>query len=439
MAATDADSTGLAAAAPAAHSTRRQQVYAVVVLLAIYACHSIDRGIAGIVMEPIRKEFGASDAQLGLITLTYTLAFMAAMVPVGVLIDRKRRIRLLAVLVTIWSACTALAGLAGSLPALMAARAGVGAAEAGGHPTSMSLISDIVPKERRGTSVGLFYVATGIGSIVVFLVGGYVAANYGWRATFFMAGVPGLLLALLALATVREPVRGAQEAVAPDADAKAPPLSQVLKFMVTTPAVANMAIAAMLASSVNSSFHIWLASFLMRNHHLDLKQVGLVGALGPGVLQACGALASGFIGDWLARRHPHRVGYAATVAIFLMAPLGMAYSQTPSLPLAITLVSIMGFCAGSWMAPTFTLLIAITAPRMRGVVIGVVQMLAAAGSGFGPVVVGLISDQLGGQIHTALTIGLGVAAWAALHSFIAVRASRRLLTADGARVSETTP
>jgi len=427
MTATAENPAGSLPANSGPYATRRQQLYAMVVLLAIYACHSIDRGIAGIVMEPIREEFGASDSQLGLITLFYTLAFMSAMIPVGMLIDRLNRVRLLAGLVALWSGFTALAGFAGGMTSLFLARAAVGAAEAGGHPLSMSLISDVVPKERRGSAVGLFYVATGLGGVVVFLVGGFLAARYGWRSTFFMAGVPGLVFALLALFTLREPIRGAHEAKAAVAGDKAPPLGQVLRFIVVTPAIFNLAISVMLASSVNSSFHTWLASFLVRSHGLDLKQVGMIGALGPGILQAGGALASGFLGDWLARRHPHRVGYEATAAIFLMAPLGMVYTQTPSLPLAVTLVLLMGVCAGSWMAPTFTLLISITEARMRGVVIGVVQMLAALGSGFGPFVVGLVSDRFGGQIHTALTIGLGVAAWAALHSLIAVRASRTLL------------
>jgi MFS family permease len=159
------------------YATRKRQLYALTLLFAIYTCHSVDRGIAGIVMEPIRREFGATDSELGLLTLAYTLSFMVAMVPLGCLIDRINRIRLLAGLVAIWSAFTALAGFAGGMASLLFARAGVGAAEAGGHPISMSLISDIIPKERRGSAVGLFYVATGLGGVIIFQAGAFLAAK----------------------------------------------------------------------------------------------------------------------------------------------------------------------------------------------------------------------------------------------------------------------
>ncbi|MDB5447389.1 MAG: major facilitator superfamily 1, partial [Phenylobacterium sp.] len=387
-------------AEPATYSTRGSQLYGLFLLFAIYTCHSVDRGIFGIVTEPIRREFHASDSQLGLITMCYTLAFCAAMLPLGFLIDRLNRIRLLTGLVAIWSVFTALAGVAGGMSSLLLARAGVGAAEAGGHPISMSLISDIIPLRRRGAAVGLFYVATGLGGVIIFLGGGFIAAKYGWRAAFFMAGVPGLLLGLVALATLREPRRGAHEDAAHGLG-PAPPLGKVLLFILATPAVLNLAISAMLVSSVNGSYHLWLSSFFVRAHGLDLKQVGVIGALGPGILQAAGALGSGFLADWLGRRHPHRVGYVATGAIFMMAPLGVIYTQTPSLSLAIALVLAMGVFAGAWMAPTFTLLLSITEPRMRGVVVGVVQVMSALGAGFGPFVVGVISDRIGGGLHNA--------------------------------------
>ncbi len=405
------------------YASKKAQYYALILMLLIYACHSVDRQIVGVVTEPIREEFGATDTQMGAITLFYTLAFVLAMLPVGLLIDRTRRVRLLAILVACWGSLTALAGFATGIGGLIAARMGVGAAEAGGHPTSMALISDIVPKERRGSAIGIFYVATGLGGFLAFAGGGYIAAEYGWRATFFFAGVPGLLLALLCLLTLREPRRGGADGVA--SPAKAPPLGVVVAFVVSTPAVLNIAISGMLASGVNGSFATWQASYFMRTHGFDLKEVGVVGALGHGVLQAMSAFASGFIADWFARKKPHRAGYVATIAMLAMAPIGIAFTLAPTAWLAVAMALATGLCAGAWMAPTYTVLTGITPPAMRGAVIALAQILAAVGAGFGPFFVGMISDGFGGQLHIALTIGMAVSAWAGLHSLAGMRYAAR--------------
>src|SRR6202012_3171113 len=137
-----------------------------------------------------------------------------------------------ATLVALWSGLTALAGLAVGLPTLILARMGVGAAEAGGNPTAVSLIGDIVPEGRRATAIGAYYLAPGFGTVISFLVGGAVAATYGWRWTFLLAGGPGLLLALLLATTLRHPRRGGHAPVAP---ARKPPgLLAVLAYIFTT-------------------------------------------------------------------------------------------------------------------------------------------------------------------------------------------------------------
>src|SRR5690606_13029058 len=106
----------------------------------------LDRTVVSIVIEPIRKEFGLSDGQLGLLTgMVYGLTFALAGIPLGLLVDRVNRRRLLAVLVLVWSGFTALAGFAQTFAHLLLARMGVGAAEAGGSPASMSIISDLFP------------------------------------------------------------------------------------------------------------------------------------------------------------------------------------------------------------------------------------------------------------------------------------------------------
>ncbi len=408
---------------------RKAQYYALGLLVMIHACHSMDRGIVGVVTEPIHNEFGATDTQIGLISLGFTFALLAAVVPMGILIDRVSRVRLHAILVATWSSLTALAGLATSMGGLIAARMGVGAAEAGGHPNAMSLISDIFPRSRRGSAIGIFHISNGIGGTLAFLVGGWVAAEHGWRMTFFLAGVPGVLLALVCLLTFREPKRGRTEPMGPDTSSEpAPPYRAVLRFVVTSPALLNLLVAGLLASVVASSFGNWQASYFMRTHGLDLKEIGIVGGLGNGVLQAIGAPIAGVLADWFGRRRFHRSGYVGTMALLLMAPLGVGFTLSPHVGVAIGLSLVMGFAGGFWMAPLFALVLSVADPRMRGRVMSMMQILLSFGAGVGPFLVGMMSDALGGRIHIALAIGLGAAAWAAVHSFIGVRLSAKLVS-----------
>src|SRR6185436_5629951 len=155
--------------------------------------------------EPIKREFGLSDGQLGLLTgLAFAISYSVAGIPLGLLADRVARKRLLSGLVAVWSGLTFLSGIATSTLTLALARIGVGASESGASPASMSLITDYFPKERRGLAMALFYMSTPIGTSLAFAIGGAVEANYGWRAAFFVAGGPGLLLSLIILLSVCE-------------------------------------------------------------------------------------------------------------------------------------------------------------------------------------------------------------------------------------------
>src|ERR1700682_1579644 len=129
----------------------------------------------------------------------------------GALGDRKSRPRLIAFGVGCWSLATTLSGFAGSFIALLAARASVGIGEAGSRPISPSLLSDYFPADRRGRVMAIFFCAIPVGSALGYVVGGLVDKHYGWRMAFFVAGIPGLLLAALCL-LLRDPPRGVQDA-----------------------------------------------------------------------------------------------------------------------------------------------------------------------------------------------------------------------------------
>src|SRR6202011_5575192 len=119
-------------------------------------------------------------------------------IPIGLLVDRVNRRKLLSGVVFLWSSATAVCGLAQSYLWLLLGRMAVGAAEAGGAPTSFSLVSDYFPPRLRSTAVGFYYLGGAVGGLMIFLVGSRVAAHYGWRPALLVAAVPGIVLAVVA-------------------------------------------------------------------------------------------------------------------------------------------------------------------------------------------------------------------------------------------------
>ena len=190
-----------------------------------------DRALMVVILEPLKQEFSLTDAQLGLLSgLSYAAAFALAGIPFGWLADRGNRRNLLVGLLAAWSGLVALAGSANSFTALVLTRVGIGAADAGGQPCSVSIISDLYPAKRRATAVAIFFLGVPLGMASGFMVGAIVASQYGWRMGFYVAAVPGLVLALLLLFLVREPKRGASDGLSP-ANAPAPSLGETLRFM----------------------------------------------------------------------------------------------------------------------------------------------------------------------------------------------------------------
>src|SRR5690606_9272996 len=210
--------------------------YTLIVLTLVYVSNSIDRTVMSILIEPVKAEFQLSDSQLGVLTgLAFGLTYALAGLPMGWLIDRVNRTKLLAAVVAIWSVCTSICGFAQSYPALVMARLAVGASESAAAPTAMSMIADLFPKERRSTAMGIFWTSTAFGTARSLLLGGVIAAIYGWRAAFFVAGVPGLILAVLIFLTVREPAR--EPDLGGRADEPAPTPLQTLRFVCANPTV----------------------------------------------------------------------------------------------------------------------------------------------------------------------------------------------------------
>jgi predicted MFS family arabinose efflux permease len=410
--------------------------YTLVILTLVYVSNSIDRTAMSILIEPVKAEFNLSDSQLGLLTgLAFGLTYALAGLPMGWLIDRVNRTRLLTVVVAIWSVCTTICGFAQSYPALVMARLAVGASESAAAPTAMSMIADLFPKNRRSTAMGIFWTSTAFGTAISLVLGGVIAANYGWRAAFFVAGAPGLILAVVIFLTVREPVR--ERDTGQTTGTPAPTFVQTLKFVCANPTVFHAFAGIGLASLAMSGVPVWAASFLVRTQGFTLPEAGLMAGIGVGLFGALGSLTGGPVGDAVVKRWGVQTLPVVPMAACILACIsGLVFALGSSLVVVGLGFIVFEIVSRGFTAPAYAILVTGVEPRMRGVVVSAVQAVTnLIGYGVGPLVVGVVSDRVGG----AHSLKFGIAAvmifslWSGLHflaAWFAARRSERF--ADGA-------
>ena len=200
--------------------------YVLGVLVLVYVMNFVDRQIMSILAEDIKRDLGIGDSEIGFLYGTVFGVFYALFgIPLGRLADMWHRIRLLSIGLTLWSAMTALSGMAQNFGQLAAARIGVGVGEASASPVAYSVLSDYFPKEKRATALSIYSSGIYIGGGLSLFLGGLTVERWdaafpgggpfglvGWQAAFMAVGLPGLLLAVW-VSTLREPVRGLSEGI----------------------------------------------------------------------------------------------------------------------------------------------------------------------------------------------------------------------------------
>jgi MFS family permease len=369
--------------------------YVVLLLAAVYAVHGMDRGLPNILLEPMREEFHLKDAQLGLFGMAFAVAFSAAVLPMGYISDRMNRRNMLAVILVIWSAMTSLGGFARSFGQMLLIRLGVGASEAGAAPLALPMITDIFPAHRRAFALGVFYMSAPVGGLLASIGGAYVAAEYGWRAAFFLAGIPGLILAVLLVLTVREPRRGASDSSG--AAEKPPGMTEAFRFVVRSPALMALIAACVLMGLVNITLAFWMGSFFIRIHDVGLKETGLILGLGGSLIGMAAPPITGWLADRLGQRDSRWTLRIVWLSMVLSFVFNMAMLFSGHVVLAIAFFVISDFFRLGYSPPSYAVLMTHTPAHLRGGVMSIVQLATnLMGFGVGPALTGVLSDVYGG-------------------------------------------
>lgn len=369
--------------------------YALVILILMFTLANIDRSVLQILAEPIKREYHLSDTELGTLTgLAFAVPLSLVVIPIGILADRVNRVRLVTCLTIVWSSLTALTGLARSYPMLLVARMGLGAAEAGGAPTFTSLASDIFTQERRGTVMGSLYLSSPLGVTIGFALGGFIAGRFSWRTAFFVIGVPGILLALVAAFTLREPRR--EQAALPERAAPTPSASSlraVLGLLRERRGLWLLLLAGAFSIGGQAACSVFMAPFLIRVHGLTVGRAGPLLALTYGIGGMIGMLLGGFVTDFIRRRRPGReLGIFGLVNVFVSFVAAAAF-LVPSWRASIILLAFYSAGAVFYYGVTFSSFVSETPPTLRaGASATMFLSMNLFGYGFAPQFAGIVSD-----------------------------------------------
>lgn len=373
-------------------------------LALMYADNFVGRQILAVMIEPIKQEFGASDSAMGLISgLAFAAVYAVLGLPAGRLADRLLRTRLLAASCLLWALATMACGLAGGFLVLVLIRMAVATAEAPATPTAFSLIADLYPPHRRSFAISCFTAAPTFAALIGLAGGAWLVETHGWRTTFILIGLPGLLIAALLAVTVREPQRGRWEINHVPA-APQGMLRTALELW-REPALRCLLIAGGFCTLSGYALAMWNASFLVRSHGLSLQQAGLLAGLVGGGVAAIGTLTSGWLTDRLAQRSRlwligipllgNLIGGLA-IAAYLLWPAGtLLHWGALAVPTALLWCALACFFSVWWVAPSYTLITHLAAPDRRGTVMAMQTILSTIlGVGLGPLATGMLSDLL---------------------------------------------
>lgn len=409
----------------------RYRYYVLGVIFVTAVFNFIDRQILSILQEPIKIEFGLDDSQVGLLSLVFTLFYVGFGLPIARFADQNVRRSVLAVCLSVWSLMTAFCGLAQNLWQLMVARAGVGAGESGAAPICHSMIADYFPPENRATALSVYALGVPVGLMLGFIIGGQIAENFGWRAAFFVVGLPGLLLALIIYFTVREPPRGLSENR--QDNGTAPPISEVVAYLWKIHSFRHLAIGAGLQAMVAYGTIQWLPTFFVRVHNMSVGDVALV--IGPmfGVAGLIGTVGSGIVADRLARHDRRWYLWMCALSMAIATPFAAATLLVGSPAVAFAVNFIPMILANTFIGVTGATVQGLAPLRMRALAAAIKTLvLNLIGLGLGPLIIGVLSDMFntgdsGEGLRYAMLALVSINLWAAVHYMIGARTLREEL------------
>ncbi|NIJ38356.1 MFS family permease [Sphingopyxis panaciterrae] len=389
-----ASSQGIASPATGVSAQTRTMLW---ILLIVYIFNFLDRQIVNILAEPIKGDLGLSDTELGLLAGPAFAVFYALLgIPIARYADKEgtNRVRLISLSLAIWSAMTAVCGLAQNFVQLLFARIGVGVGEAGCTPAAHSLIADSVAPEKRSSAIAFYGLGVPVGSLLGLIIGGIVNDLYGWRVALMLVGAPGLLLALVVLFVMREPrhSRPAETAVT-----AAAPLStgEAMREIFASRAFVYILIAASITAFLGYGKGLWTISFFIRSHGLSTTEAGLSMAVVLGLAGVLGTWLGGKLADTYGARDKRHILTFPAYGMAIAAPILFLGYLMEDWRVAVALLVVPTILNAAYYGPAYGCVQGLVQPRARAVAASIMLFgQNLIGLGLGPFLFGVMSDAL---------------------------------------------
>lgn len=416
---------------------RGQAWFAFAMTIALMLVDYIDRQVIVSLFPYMKADWGLSDKQLGALVSVVSLTVALGALPVALVADRYSRVKSIAVMATVWSLATISCMFTRNYGQLLVARAFVGLGEAGYGSVGAALIASIFPARMRSMLLAAFFAAASVGSVLGVMLGGLIAAKWGWKAAFGVVGVPGLVLALLYL-KVRD-YRTVD--LTPELNTATKSTGSTAKFivraLVRSPTMLWVCLGGAAQLIVVSAIWSWLPSFLNRFHGIAPDQAAIKAAL----VVLCGAVGSVVWGSVVDRTGTKRArNKLVAMAVLCLATLSVllpTFAATGSAAMSVqsqfALIALGGFLMTCTVGPVSAVVIDVVHPGVRATGASVLALFQnLLGLAAGPFITGVLSDALG--LDTALTIIPAFGLLAALFFILATRSYE----ADIQRVRDVT-
>jgi MFS family permease len=385
------------------YGTKAYRSYVLSALLLVYVLNFLDRGLLGILAEPVINEFQISDTAFGLLTGPAFAIFYAFVgVPLAHISETRNRVLLMSICIALWSGATALTGLARDIDLGFAVISGfavlfflrilVGVGEAGCTPPANSIIADYYPPARRSTALGFYAMGVTAGTLSANLIGGPVADAYGWRAAFILIGSAGVIIALIFLLTVKEPPRGYSDPPGAARPERAS-FAAAMRELASKPTFWTMTAAATLAGFCGYAITTFQTPFLMRTHGLSLTEATVQFNVPSSFAASVGVFLTGWIAERVVRKRPNAIAWLPGIGLIISIPFYVLAFTADNKWLALT-----GLCLGAlvkygYIASQYTIGQGVVGMRTRATATAILLfVINLLGYGLGPLFTGLLSD-----------------------------------------------
>jgi MFS family permease len=394
--------------------------YALAALTAVCTLNYLDRGLIILLLQPIKEDLHLSDTQLGFLTgIAFGLFYAVLGLPIARWADRGNRVTITSAAIGLWGLTVMLCLLVTNFAQLLTARIAAAIGEAGCMPPTYSLLGDYFPgAAERTRAMAIYWLASPLAALISFMIGGELNHRFGWRLTFFIMGIPALVLAALVKFTLREP-RHSPSALA--TTERQPSAVSVLKILWNQRSSRHLIVAIVLLWTLGLGMAPWYAAFMIRSHGMQTAELGIWFGLIFGVGSAAGILLGGFAATrWYVENERGQMQMSA-IMVGALFPCYAAFLLLPQKWQALTALVPLMFVFSLFAGPTFAIMQRLVVAEMRATSLAIVMLLAnLIGMGLGPEIVGSLSDLLrpivgADSLRDAMLALSVVALWSAYH------------------------